>query len=420
MAARHLMLAMMLLAGAALAAIPGAGLAQNAPPARAVSGPTSQDLLNAASDSADWMLPAGNYSGDRQVNENEITPENVGNLRVSWTFNIPNARVLEVSPIVYHGVIYVTTSTDAVYALDAKTGQMKWRFDPKPVQIVGVPRNRGVAILDDDVFIATIDGHLIALDAATGQKKWDKLTVQDPRDSFYTMQPVPYKGQLLLGVSNGDWGGIGNISAFDPKTGNRIWEWQTVPGPGEKGNNTWSGDSWKRGGAAAWSGLAIDPSANTLYADLGNPGPDFQGAVRRGANLYSDSMVALQLEGNKKPVLKWYYQFIPHDTHDWEPAMPPVLFSGKVDGREEKLVAAGDKAGNFWILSATTGTLISRTPVSFQYNQNSEPPFVGSNYACPYTNGGIEYDGGSCTIRLRTRSSCQAPISAGNGPAAAK
>jgi alcohol dehydrogenase (cytochrome c) len=200
-------------------------------------------------------------------------------------------------------VIYVTTSTDAVYALDAATGQIKWRFDPKPVQIVGVPRNRGVAILDDDVFIATIDGRLIALDAATGQKKWDKLTVQDPKDSFYTMQPVPYKGQLLLGVSNGDWGGIGNISAFDPKTGNRIWEWQTVPGPGEKGNNTWSDDSWKRGGAAVWSGLAIDPSTNTLYADLGNPGPDFQGAVRRGANLYSDSMMALQLEGNKKPVL---------------------------------------------------------------------------------------------------------------------
>jgi alcohol dehydrogenase (cytochrome c) len=394
MATSRLTLAAVLLAGSALATMPGAASAQNAPAAQAVSGPTSQDLLNAASDSADWMLPAGNYSDNRQVNETEITPENVGNLRVAWTFNIPNAGVLEVSPIVYHGVIYITTSTDDVYAVDAKTGQLKWQFNPKPVQIVGFPRNRGVAILEGDVFVATIDGHLIALDAATGQKKWDKLEVQDPKDSFYTMQPVPYKGQLVLGVSDGDWGGIGNISAFDPETGNRIWEWQTVPGPGEKGHNTWTGDSWKRGGASVWSGVAIDPSTDILYADLGNPQPDFQGAVRRGANLYSDSIVALQLTG-RKPILKGYYQFIPHDTHDWDPAMPPVLFTGKMNGQEQKLVAAGDKAGNFWILSATAGKLISRTPVSFQYNQNSEPPFVGTNYACPNTNGGIEYNGGA-------------------------
>jgi alcohol dehydrogenase (cytochrome c) len=207
------------------------------------------------------------------------------------------------------------------------------------------------------------------------------------------MQPVPYRDMLLLGASNGDWGGIGYLSAFSAATGKRIWDWETIPGPGQPGHGSWSGDSWKRGGGAIWSGVAIDPATNTLYADAGNPQPDFLGTIRKGTNLYTNSMVALDISG-ATPKLKWYHQFIPHDTHDWDPAMPPVLFSGTVGGTARKLVAAGDKGGNFWVLDAGTGALVYHLPVSTQKGQNTEPSRTG-NIACPNTNGGVEFNGGS-------------------------
>lgn len=375
-----------LLSGMAIMAAPG--------PAFSQSGPSSDALLKAESDSSSWSLPAGSYSGNRRVQESEISTETIDQMKVAWTFKIPNDGPIEASPIVWDGLVYITSGHNDVYALDAKTGEMKWQYNPNPTQLVGFPRNRGVAILDGKVFMAMINGHLVALDAKTGKEVWNKQTVENPANSFYTMQPVPYKDKILLGVSNGDWGGIGNISAFDPDTGKRLWKWEAVPGPGEKGHDTWSGDSWKRGGGAMWSGIAIDPDTDTLYVDTGNPQPDFLGATREGDNLYTDSMVALDISGSE-PKIKWYYQFIPHDTHDWDPAMPPVLFTGTVDGKEMKLAAAGDKAGNFWILNAETGELVSKTPVSYQLNQDTQPPQEGSNYACPNTNGGVEFNGGA-------------------------
>jgi alcohol dehydrogenase (cytochrome c) len=237
------------------------------------------------------------------------------------------------------------------------------------------------------------------LNAETGKKVWDKVTVDDIANSFYTMAPVPYhdpgtnQDMLLMGVSNGDWGGIGNISAYDPKDGHMIWRWETVPGPGQPGHDSWAGDSWKRGCAATWGGVTIDPAAHMMYLNLGNPCPDFLGTARKGDNLYSDSMVALDISG-KSPTLKWYHQFIPHDTHDWDPPMQPVLFDGKVGSDTRQLVATGDKAGNFWILDAGTGKLVDHTVTSFQKGVHTEPTIEG-NIACPNTLGGIEYQGGA-------------------------
>lgn len=375
-----------LLAGVVFAALPALALAQ--------SGPSASDLAASGTDSSNWVLPAGDYSGNRQVKESQISKENVDKMRVAWTFKIPDQAPVEASPIVWDGMIYITSSHDDIYALDAQTGQLKWQYNPNPSQLVGFSRNRGVAVYDGKVFIAMVNGHMAALDAKTGKELWNKQTVKNPENSFYTMQPVPYKGKILLGVSDGDWGGIGNISAFDPNSGDRIWEWDSIPGPGEPGHDSWSGDSWKRGGGAIWSGLSIDPQSDTLYVSVGNPQPDFLGKERKGDNLYTDSMVALDISGDK-PKIKWHYQFTPHDTHDWDPAMPPVLFTGKVGGKDVKLAAAGDKAGNFWILNAENGKLVSKTPVSYQYNQNSAPPQQGSNFACPNTNGGVEYNGGA-------------------------
>ncbi|GAC1559101.1 MAG: PQQ-dependent methanol/ethanol family dehydrogenase [Vulcanimicrobiaceae bacterium] len=357
----------------------------------ATTSPTTETLAAAGSDRSSWILPGHDYSGNRYLELAQITHANVGSLKRAWKFKMSDDSPIETTPVVYNGTMYVTSAHDHVYALDAKTGALKWEFKDSP-HVIAFAANRGVALLDGKVYIGTLDGHLIALDAETGKTVFDVVGVHDTTNSFYSMQPVPYKNMLIMGVSNGDWGGIGYITAFDPKDGHRIWDWNTVPGPGEPGHETWSGDSWKRGGASVWSGVAIDPKTDTLYADLGNPQPDFYGDARKGTNLYSNSMVALDISG--KPKLKWYYQFIPHDTHDWDPAMPPVRFTGQVGGQSRELVAAGDKGGNFWILDANTGKLVSQTAVSNQKGQNTEPTAQG-NLACPNTNGGIEYNGGS-------------------------
>ena len=354
--------------------------------------PTADSYVSADTDAANWILPARSYTGNRYLAHADITTANVSTLKKAWATNIDARGPLETSPIAWNGTVYVTSSHNDVYALDAKTGAIKWHYAYKP-HVIAFSANRGVAIGNGKVYEGTLDGHLIALDATTGRVAWNVVAAHDTTNTFYTMQPVPYKNMLLLGASNGDWGGIGYLSAFDAATGKRLWDWKTIPGPGEAGHNTWSGDSWKRGGAAIWSGIAIDTTSSTLYADAGNPQPDFLGTIRKGANLYSNSMVALDISG-ATPKLKWYHQFIPHDTHDWDPAMPPVLFSGSVGGTTRSLVAAGDKGGNFWVLDAGTGDVVYHLAVSTQKGQDTEPNRKG-DIACPNTNGGVEFNGGS-------------------------
>lgn len=360
--------------------------------------PSIQHYSTAGSDSQNWILPAKSYDNQRYVDLSQVAPDNVAKLKPVWSFKISDNGPIESPAIVWHGTAYVTSAHDHVYAVDVKTGKLKWEFQDSP-HVISFAANRGVALLDGKVFLATLDGHLIALDATTGKTVWDKVEVADPTNSFYTMDPLPYrnpttgKTELLLGVSNGDWGGIGNISAFDPETGKRMWKFETVPGPGQPGHNTWSGDSWKRGGAAVWAPMALDAGHGILYANAGNPQPDFNGGVRKGSNLYSDSLLAIDIHG-AKPKLLWYHQFIGHDTHDWDPVMPPILFSGKVNGETRNLVADGDKAGNFWLLDSGTGKLVNHLRVSMQYHQDTDPTLKG-NVACPNTNGGVEFNGGA-------------------------
>src|SRR5271170_2882447 len=209
--------------------------------------PSPQEFANATGDTANWILPAKSYTGNHYTEATEITPANVGNLHLAWTFQADDEGPMETSPIVYNGTMYVTSAHDHVYALDAATGKLKWEFKDSP-HVIAFAANRGIGLLDGNVYIGTLDGHLIALNAETGQKVWDKVMVEDTANSFYTMAPVPYhdpgtnQDMLLLGVSNGDWGGNGNISAYDPKDGHVIWRWDTVPGPGQPGHDSWSGD----------------------------------------------------------------------------------------------------------------------------------------------------------------------------------
>jgi alcohol dehydrogenase (cytochrome c) len=348
----------------------------------------------ASSALGDWPVAAHGYDGNRYVNTNLLARSGVTRLRPAWTFTMPlDDAMMEASPVVADGTLYITTGRDDVYALDARTGRQRWVFHYGPQKPIALKANRGVALLDGRVFFGTLDGHVVALEASTGKLLWNVAGVHDASNSFYTMAPLAYGNLVMIGVSNGDWGGKGYVSAFDVATGKRVWDWETIPGRHQPGNETWKGTSWKRGGGAVWGGLTLDPVANLLFLNVGNPQPDFLGAGHLGDNLYTDSLVALDIR-TSRPQLKWYRQYIPHDTHDWDAAMPPVHFMGVVQGTRRELLAAGDKGGNFWVIDATNGTVLEHTAVTTQTVFPADPALHGS-VACPGSNGGVQYNGGA-------------------------
>ena len=360
---------------------------------QAVAGPDSQALLLARQANANWALPAGTYAGNRFITIEQIGKSNVGELREAWRTAISDDGEQEAAPIVWNGRMYVSTPHGGVLALDATTGKLLWHAPYNPAYVLLFAVNRGVGIADGNIFIATQDCKIVALDLATGEKVWAVQGCQDTSNSFYSMAAYVYKGQIIVGTGGGDNGTCGLVSAFSTKNGQRLWDWYTIPGPGEPGHETWPGDSWKHGGAAVWPRLAIDQDSDTLFVAPGNPGPDLYLAGRKGPNLYSDSLVALDISGSK-PRIKWYYQLLANDTHDNDPAMIPVLFEGRVGRTMHHLVAIGDKAGDFVILDRETGQVMHRLAVSKQKNRD-KPTTVKGDEVCPNHGGGIEWNGGA-------------------------
>lgn len=351
-------------------------------------------LPTSALEDGNWTMPAHGYDGNRYVKTSLLTRANVAKLQRAWSYSTNDYTMMETAPVVSNGTVYVTSGHDDVYALDAKTGAERWVYQSGPMRIIGLAANRGVAYDGGKIFLGTLDGHVVALDASSGRPLWKVLGVHDPSNSFYTMAPIVYRGQVMIGVSDGDWGGIGYVTGFDERNGRRLWEWQTIPYPKASGHETWGSDGWKRGGGAVWGGLTLDPVTATLYFNTGNPEPDLTRAPRGGGdNLYTDSMIALDVSG-RRPQLRWYHQFVAHDTHDWDSAMPPVMFTGTVRGSPRALIASGDKAGNFWVLDRANGALVYHLVVSLQRGQNTDPSPSGT-IACPSTNGGVQYNGGS-------------------------
>jgi alcohol dehydrogenase (cytochrome c) len=358
---------------AALAAAPAPG----APDARA--------LLAADQADGEWLLPAKSYLGNRYTGLSRITPENVTRLGLAWKTPIVDDGQQEASPVVSGGTMFISTPHNNVLALDAATGKLKWQFAYNPPVIL-YPVSRGVGVADGKVLMGTLDCRVIALDAATGKEQWNVPGCHDDSNSWFSMASYVYKGNVILGTAGGDNGSQGYVSAFSLADGKKQWDWATLK------RDTWPGDSWKHGGAAVWTGMAIDPKTDTLFVAPGNPGPDMVLDGRKGPNLYSNSLVALDMSG-KAPRVKWHYQIVPNDTHDIDPAMVPVLFRGTVGGKERDLVAVGDKAGTFLIFDRTNGKLLHRLAVSKQSGLDKPPTKEGA-LACPNHGGGIEWLGG--------------------------
>jgi alcohol dehydrogenase (cytochrome c) len=314
-------------------------------------------IVSAAREPGNWLTYSGNYLGHRYSPLAEITPANVAGLRVKWAYQM-GARA-EVSPIVVDGVMYVSGPNSAA-ALDLATGRELWTWSrpiPKDYKNIGFGRvNRGPAILDNTVFVATLDCYLVALDAKTGVERW-KAQVEDYHPGYsMTLAPLAVRDKVLIGVSGGETGIRGFIDAYDAKSGNRAWRFYTIPGPGEPGNDTWPGDSWKTGGGSTWVTGSYDPETNIVYWGIGNPGPDWNPDSRRGDNLYTCSLVALDGDTGK---LKWHFQFTPNDSHDWDATHVPMLFDADVRGRRRKLVAVANRNAFYYVLDRGTGEFVA-------------------------------------------------------------
>jgi PQQ-dependent dehydrogenase (methanol/ethanol family) len=312
--------------------------------------------------SGEWPTYHGHLSGNRHSPLDQINTTNVTQLAPAWTFPIPGHGALQVTPVVVQGLMYVTAANN-VWALDARTGQEVWHFSRARTQgLVGDAAggiNRGVAILGDRVFLETDHAHLVALHRVTGELLWD-VEMADFRQHYgATSAPLVVNDLVVAGVSGGDEGSRGFLSAYRASTGERVWRFWTVPGPGEPGSETWVGKAAEHGCASPWLTGTYDPEAHLLYWPTGNPCPDYNGDERKGDNLYSDSVLALDPATG---TLKWHFQFTPHDLHDWDASETPMLVDAEFHGRPRKLLIHADRNGFLYVLDRVTGELLMAEP----------------------------------------------------------
>ena len=359
--------------GFLLLAVAAFALAQGPPPAPSREAPVKdvpfQRILGAKQDPGNWLTYSGNLNSQRHSELKLITPDNAKDLVLKWVFQSRSLEKHEVTPLVVDGVMYTIQSPNDVIALDAATGRTIWTYAHKPAPETKNPccgnLTRGVAILGDKLFLATLDAQMIAINARTGKEIW-KVQVADYKDQYsMTHAPLVIKDKVIAGVAGGEHGIRGFIAAWDANTGKEVWRFNTVPGPGEPGFETWLGpdgkpnDSWQHGGAPIWVTGSYDPDSNLTYWGTGNAGPDWDGDARLGDNLYSSSVIALDADTGK---LKWHYQFSPHNEFDWDATQVPVLADIQFQGRARKTMLWANRNGMFYVLDRTTGEFLQGKP----------------------------------------------------------
>jgi len=323
---------------------------------------TFERILNADAEPHNWLSYSRTLSNQRYSPLDQINAGNVQNLELAWIWQARSLEKFEATALAVDGVLYTVQAPNDVVALDAETGRVFWTYhhEPSPDARLCCGRvNRGLAILGDTLYMGTIDAYLLAIDAKSGTLVW-KTKVAEAADRFsITMSPNVIKDKVIVGTAGGDMGIRAHISAFDAKTGEEVWRFYTIPGPGEFGNDTWLGDSWMTGGAAVWNAAAYDPETNLAFWGTGNPAPDWDGSTRLGDNLYSDSVVALDVDTGE---LKWYYQFTPHDELDYDATQVPVLADIEWRGEPRKVMLWANRNGIMYLLDRVTGEFLHGKP----------------------------------------------------------
>ena len=327
---------------------------------------TSERLLKASEEPENWLMYSGQYNSQRYSRLTAIDKSNVNQLEVKWVKQLETLADVETTPLVVDGVMYLTQSPSNVIALDASTGSQFWTYEhtlPEKLSLCCGRQNRGVAILGETLFLGTLDAKLIALDAKTGAVQWEAQSADPATGYSKTAAPLVIGDKVISGIAGGEYGIRGFLDAYDAKTGELAWRFYTIPGEGEPHNDTWEDDSWKTGGAPTWITGAYDPDLNLVYWGKGNPGPDWNGEAREGDNLYSDSVVALDADTGE---LKWYFQFTPHDVHDWDATQIPILIDIEFDGRPRKLMLFPNRNAFFYVLDRVTGEFLRGTAFAKQ------------------------------------------------------
>ena len=372
----------------------------------------------------DWLSYNGNYDGQRFSSLTQITPANLNRLAVAWVFHTQEAGPLEATPVVAAGVMFMTAGNDA-YALDAATGKLLWHHSRAVTQGLvddaSSHHNRGVAVLGTRIYMQTDNAHLLCLDARSGNLIWDVLYATGNKNYGATGAPLIVKDKVVVGSSGGDDGVRGFLAAFDAQSGKELWRFWTIPGPGEFGNDSWPGDAYLHGGGTAWMPGTYDQELNTLYWGTGNPSPDYDGSVRPGDDLYTSCLLALDPDTGK---LKWYFQFTPHDLHDYDAEQTPVLVDANFEGHPRKLVVLAERNGFFYILDRTNGKYLYSTKFVQNLNwakgldKNGRPisnnliPDAKGVLACPNASGATNwyspsYDPMTNMFYFRSMESCE-------------
>jgi alcohol dehydrogenase (cytochrome c) len=309
--------------------------------------------------SQNWLSYNGDYTGRRFSSLEQINAQNVGNLRAQWVFHSSNSDMLEVTPVVVDGMMFVTSANDA-FALDARTGRIVWHYS-RPVtegliDDAAQHHNRGLAIWHSRIYLETDNAHLLCLDGRSGHLLWDVPYTDGNRNYGATSAPLAVKDKILVGTSGGDDGVRGFVAAIDAQSGKIAWRFWTIPGPGETGSSSWPGDAYLHGCGTTWMPGTFDPELNVLYWGTSNPCPDFDGDPRPGDDLYTDCVLALDPDTGK---LHWYFQFTPHDLFDYDATETPVLIDTVYHGHPRKLLVEANRNGFLYVLDRTDGKFLS-------------------------------------------------------------
>src|SRR5580692_6512990 len=367
-------------------------------------------ILHASQEPQNWLTYSGNLNSQRHSQLTQIGPANARDLTLKWVYQSRSLDKHEVTPLVVDGVMYTIQSPNDVVALNAATGKTIWQYSHKPAEGTRNPccgnLTRGVAILGDKLFLAALDARMIALDAKTGKELWNTQIADYKQQYAMTVAPIVVKDKVIAGVAGGEHGVRGFLAAYDVNTGKEVWRFNTVPGPGEPGYETWldkdgkPSDSYLHGGAPIWVTGSYDPETNLTMWGTGNAGPDYNGDNRIGDNLYSSSVIALDADTGK---LKWHYQFSPHDEFDWDATQVPVLADITLQGRPRKTMMWANRNGVFYVLDRTTGKFLSgksfvKTNWYTGFDENGRPmrapgvvPTVAGTLVYPGNQGGSNW-----------------------------
>ena len=396
----------------AQAEISGQAAATGAPVPKTIS--VSQSRLDGATkDGANFLHSNMDYAQTRYYPAAQINTSNVAKLRPAFQFQTEVLESMETAPIVVDGIMYITTSYNHVYALDAATGKEYWHYKHKLGAVTTYccgPNNRGVAVMGDRLYMGTLDAKLVALDAKSGKVLW-ATQIGDPEAGYSeTMAPVAVNGKVLIGTNGGEYGIRGFVKAFDAQTGKELWSFATIPEKGhegvwaandatgrdmhrdvaaEKAQFAKNSDFYKTLGGGVWMAPAIDKESNTAFFVVGNPSPDLYGAERPGDNLYTDSMVAIDLNTG---AYKWHSQYVAHDLWDLDAVSPVILTEAKDKaGKMRKVAIHGGKTGHVYVHDRATGELIRFSEAMVPQENMWVLPTKDGARMLPGANGGVEW-----------------------------